>query len=91
MYIQYTYSQSEGEGGELNQREGEWGNRGEYRSKKSVENTNKPGCTQKIGYPESINFDNTCRKVPLQLNFFRVLSFYDLVNSAKDIQPYRLH
>jgi hypothetical protein len=39
-----------GGGGELNQREGERCNRGEYRSQSWVENTNMTECTQEIGY-----------------------------------------
>ncbi len=46
-----------GRGGELNQREGERGNRGEYRSQSWVENTNMTECTQEIGYLQSINSD----------------------------------
>jgi hypothetical protein len=38
------------EGGVLNQREGERGNRGEYRSQ-WVENTNMTKCAQEICYP----------------------------------------
>ncbi len=45
--------------GELNQREGEIGNRGEYRSQSWVENTNMTECVQEI----------YCRKAPLQVNF----------------------
>jgi hypothetical protein len=55
--------------GELNQREGERGNRGEYSSQSRVENTNMIECTQEIGYLQSMNLINTSREVPLQLNF----------------------
>jgi hypothetical protein len=44
-----TYSHRGG-GGELNQRDGERGSRGEYRSHSWVENTNMNECTQEIGY-----------------------------------------
>ncbi len=67
--IQYTYSQREG-GRELNQREGERANRGEYRSQSWVENTNVTECMQEIGYLQSINSANTCREIPLLVNFF---------------------
>jgi hypothetical protein len=46
-----------GGGGELNQREGERVNRGEYTSQSWVENTNKTECLQEIGYLQSINSD----------------------------------
>ncbi len=39
-----------GGGGELNQREGERGNREEYKSQSWVENINITECTQEIGY-----------------------------------------
>ncbi len=72
--IQYTYSHREG-GGELNQREGERGNRGEYRSYSCVENTNMTECTQEIGYLQSTNCDKHNRKFPLQINLFGWLHF----------------
>jgi hypothetical protein len=53
LYL-YTYSHKKrGMGGELNQREGERGNTGEYRSQSWVENTNTIECTQEIGYLQS--------------------------------------
>jgi hypothetical protein len=42
---------------ELNQREGERGNTGEYRSQNWVENTNMTECTLEIGYLQSISSD----------------------------------
>jgi hypothetical protein len=44
-----------GKGGVLNQREGERGNRGEYRSQSWVENTNMTESTQEISYLQSMN------------------------------------
>ncbi len=41
----------------MNQREGERGNRGEYRSQGWIENTNMTECMQEIGYLQSINSD----------------------------------
>ncbi len=52
--IQYLFT-IKGGGVVANQREGERGNRGEYRSKSWVENTNMTDCTQEIGYLQSIN------------------------------------
>ncbi len=48
----FTFSHREGKrgGGELNQREGERGNTGEYISQSWVANTNITECTQEIGY-----------------------------------------
>ncbi len=43
-----------GEGRELNQREGERGNRGEYKPQSWVENSNMTECTQEIGYLQPI-------------------------------------
>jgi hypothetical protein len=45
------------ERGELNQREGERGNRAEYRSHCRVENSNMTECSQEIGYLQSMNSD----------------------------------
>jgi hypothetical protein len=58
VYKVYLFTQGRGEGGELNQREGEKGNTGEYRSQSWVENTNMTECTQEIGYLQSINSEN---------------------------------
>jgi hypothetical protein len=65
----YFVTLREGEEGEVNQREGERGNRGEYRSQSWVENTNMTECTQEIGYLQSITMINTGRNVPLQVIF----------------------
>jgi hypothetical protein len=46
----YLFTRGKGEGRELNQREGERDNRGEYRLQSLVENTNMTECTQEIGY-----------------------------------------
>jgi hypothetical protein len=51
----YLFTQGRGGGVVLNQREGERGNRGEYRSQSLIENTNTTECTQKIGYLRSIH------------------------------------
>jgi hypothetical protein len=67
VYTVYLFTQGRGEG-ELNQREGERGNRGEYRSKSWFGNTNM---TEEIGYLQDITLINTCRKVTLQVKFFR--------------------
>jgi hypothetical protein len=58
-----NYSHREG-GGELNQREGETGNRGEYRSQSWVENINMTECMQEIGYLQSMNSDKHLPKSP---------------------------
>jgi hypothetical protein len=56
--IQYIYPDREGgEGGELNQREGERGNRSEYRPQGWVENATMTECTQESDYLPSINSD----------------------------------
>jgi hypothetical protein len=56
LYTLCTYSHREGgEGGELNQRERERGNRGYYRSQSWVEKTKMTECTQEIGYLQYIN------------------------------------
>jgi hypothetical protein len=47
--IVYLFAQRRG-GGELNQREGERGNREEYRSQIWVENINMTECTQEIDW-----------------------------------------
>jgi hypothetical protein len=57
VYAVYLFTQVGGGGGELNQREGERGNRGVYRLLSWVENTNMTECTQDIGYLQSINSD----------------------------------
>jgi hypothetical protein len=66
VYVYKVYFFTQESGGELNQREGERGNRGEYRSQSWVENTNMTECTQEIS---SLYSDNTRRKVPLQVYF----------------------
>jgi hypothetical protein len=48
VYVYTVYLFTQGRGGELNQIEGERGNRGEYRSQSWVENTNMTECTQEI-------------------------------------------
>jgi hypothetical protein len=74
MYI-YTYSiyREKGEGGELHQREGEGGLRGENRSQGCVENINMTECTQEIGDLQSIKSDtpaakSICRSIFLDFN-----------------------
>jgi hypothetical protein len=57
-------------GGKLNQREGERGNRGEYRSQNWVENANMSECTQEIGYLQSINSDKYPAAKPLYRTIF---------------------
>jgi hypothetical protein len=59
-----------GEGVELNPREGERGNRGEYRSQNWVENTNMTDCTQEICYLQSINSDKHLLRSPFLVQFF---------------------
>ncbi len=49
MQYMYLFTQGWG-GGELNQREGERGNRGGYISQSLVKNTNMTECTQDFGY-----------------------------------------
>jgi hypothetical protein len=53
----------------MNQREGDRGNRGEYRSQIWVENTNMTECTQEIGYLQSINFGDI--RVPATQSLYR--------------------
>jgi hypothetical protein len=53
MYTIYLFTQ--GKGGELNHREEERGNRGEYRSQSWVENTNKKDSG--IGYLQFLKLD----------------------------------
>jgi hypothetical protein len=48
--IEYIFTRGKKEGGELNQREGERDNMGEYRLQSCVKNTNMTECTQEIGY-----------------------------------------
>ncbi len=47
------------------QREGERGNRAEYRSQSWVENTNMTECSQEIGYLQSYNLCVELGKMPL--------------------------
>ncbi len=64
--VQYTYSHREGRGGgELNQREGERGNRGEHRLQSWVENANMTECTQENGYLQSMKSDKHLPQNPL--------------------------
>ncbi len=67
------YSQREGGRGESWTREkGRGATQEGTDSKGWIENTNMTERTQKISYLQSINsYFNTCRKVPLQVNFFR--------------------
>ncbi len=58
-----------GEGGELNQRDGERGNREEYRSLSWVENTNITECTQEICYLQSKNSDKHLPQSPFTGHF----------------------
>jgi hypothetical protein len=53
----YTVQIHTGKGGKCNQRDGERGNTGEYRSQSWVQNTNMTECTQEIDNLQSINFD----------------------------------
>ncbi len=70
-YLQYTYSHGGGgEGGELNQREWERVNRGEYGSQSWVENTNMTECTQDIGCLQSINSDKHLPQSPFTSQFY---------------------
>jgi hypothetical protein len=64
VYSEYLFTQGRWEGGELNQREGERGNRVEYRSQSLVENTNMIECTQEIGYLQSKNSDKHLPRNP---------------------------
>jgi hypothetical protein len=61
-----VFRHGRGEGGELNQREGEKGNTEEYRSQSWVENINMTECT----------LINTCRKVPLMVVQRKQLELY---------------
>jgi hypothetical protein len=70
MYAVYLFRQGMGGGGELNQREGERGNTGEYRSQSWVENTNMTECTQEIGYLQTVNSD---KHLPLYLSLYSQL------------------
>jgi hypothetical protein len=59
----------------LNQREGEMGNRGEYRSQSWAKNTNMTESTVR-----KKTLINACRKIPLQVNFFMTkfcIDFYE--------------
>ena len=67
----HLFTQGRGEGRELNQREGERGNRGEYRSQSWVDNTNMTECTQETGYLQSINSDKHLSQSPFIGQFFR--------------------
>jgi hypothetical protein len=62
-------------GGELNQREVEKGNMGEYRSQNWVENTNMSECTQENGNLQSINSDNHLPQSPCTGQFLRCRHF----------------
>jgi hypothetical protein len=65
-----VFTQGRGEGRELNQREGERGNRGEYRSQSWVDNTNMTECTQETGYLQSINSDKQSPQQSLYRSIF---------------------
>ncbi len=58
-----------GEGWELNQREGERGNREEYRSQSWVENTKITEWTQEINYLQSKNSDKHLPESPFTGQF----------------------
>ncbi len=64
-----------GGGGKLNQREGERGNRGQYRTQRWVENTNMTECTQELGYLQSINSCKYLPQSPYTGQFFQVRTF----------------
>jgi hypothetical protein len=65
MYICTLYLFTQGRRGELNQREGERANRGEYRSQSWVENTNMTECMQGI----QSNFDKHLPQSPFTDKF----------------------
>jgi hypothetical protein len=71
IYRTLIHTGKAGGGGELNQRAGERGNRGEHRLQSWVENTNMTECTQKIGYLQSINSDKHLPQNPLTSSFCR--------------------
>ncbi len=65
----YFFTQGKGEGGGvLNQREGERGNRGEYRSQSWVENSNMIECTQE-------HSDKHLQQCPFPGKFFYMTTF----------------
>jgi hypothetical protein len=72
-YCIHTVSQ--GRGGELNQRDGERGKKGEYRSQSLFENTNMTECTQEIGYLQSIDSDKHLPQCPFKGQLFRQRHF----------------
>ncbi len=57
-YTVYLFTQGRGEGGEVNQREGYWGNSSQTR----VENTNMTECISSLS-----TLVKTCREAPLQV------------------------
>jgi hypothetical protein len=59
---------TQGRGGELNQREGERGNNGEYRSQSWIEHTNMTECKLEIGYLQSKNSDKHLPQTAESLN-----------------------
>ncbi len=61
VYTIYLFTQEEGEGGEVNQREGWRGNS----SQSCVDNTYMIDCISSL-----YTLINTCRKVPLQVKIF---------------------
>jgi hypothetical protein len=73
--IQNTYLKGKVGGKELNQKEGERGNRGEYRSQSWVENNNKTECPQEIGYLQSINSDIHLPQSPFTGQTFSMTTF----------------
>ncbi len=70
VYIVYLFTQGREVGGELNQREEEKGDTGDYRPQSWVKNTNMTECTQEIGYLQSINSDKHLPQSPLTFQFF---------------------
>jgi hypothetical protein len=70
VYKVYLFTQGRGKGGELNQREGERSNTGEYRSQSWVKNTNMTECKQEIDYLLSKNYDKHLPHNPLTGQFF---------------------
>ncbi len=59
----------------MNQREGERGNSGEYRSQSWLENTNMTECKQEIGYLKSNNSDKHLPQSPFTGKFFYMTHF----------------
>jgi hypothetical protein len=70
VYVYTVYLFTQGRGGELNQREGERGNRREYRPQSWVENTNMTEYTKEIGYLQSVNSDKHLQQSLFGGHFF---------------------